>query len=75
MPTSVLVVYATRAGSTQEVAEAVASAPRDTGLAVDIQPLHEAKPLEGYQAVGEPRSTCFGGTKMLSGSPNGTRKL
>lgn len=51
MSASILVAYATRAGSTQEVAEAVASTLREAGLAVDIQPLLKVDTLEGYQAV------------------------
>jgi menaquinone-dependent protoporphyrinogen oxidase len=51
MSTSVLVGYATRYGSTQEVAEAVAATLRECGLAVDIQPMREVRTLEGYSAV------------------------
>jgi menaquinone-dependent protoporphyrinogen oxidase len=51
MPTSVLVAYATRYGSTQEVAEAVAAALRECGLAVDIQPARQVRTLAGYSAV------------------------
>ena len=51
MPTSVLVAYATKYGSTQEVAEAVAAALRESGLKVDIQPAREVRSLEGYDAV------------------------
>ena len=51
MSTSVLVGYATRYGSTQEVAEAVAATLRECGLAVDIQPLRQVRSLAGYSAV------------------------
>ena len=51
MSTSVLVGYATRYGSTQEVAEAVAATLRECGLAVDIQPVREVRTLAGYSAV------------------------
>ena len=51
MSDSVLVGYATRYGSTQEVAEAVAETLRDHGLAVDVQPLRDVRTLEGYSAV------------------------
>ena len=47
----VLVGYATRYGSTQEVAEAVAATLREGGLAVDIRPLREVRTLAGYSAV------------------------
>jgi menaquinone-dependent protoporphyrinogen oxidase len=49
--TSVLVGYATRYGSTQEVAEAIAATLREGGLTVNIQPLREVRTLEGYDAV------------------------
>jgi menaquinone-dependent protoporphyrinogen oxidase len=51
MSTSVLVGYATRYGSTQEVAETVAATLRECELAVDIQPLREVRTLAGYSAV------------------------
>ncbi len=51
MSDSVLVAYATQYGSTQEVAEAVASTLRERGLAVDIQPMRDVRSLEQYRAV------------------------
>ncbi len=51
MAGSVLVAYATRYGSTQEVADAVAATLRDEGLAVDLQPVRQVRSLEGYDAV------------------------
>jgi menaquinone-dependent protoporphyrinogen oxidase len=51
MSTSVLVGYATRYGSTQEVAEAVAAALREGGLEVDLQAVRQVRSLEGYGAV------------------------
>jgi menaquinone-dependent protoporphyrinogen oxidase len=51
MSSLVLVGYATRYGSTQEVAEAVAATLRECGLAVDIQPMREVRTLAGYSAV------------------------
>jgi menaquinone-dependent protoporphyrinogen oxidase len=51
MSTSVLVAYATRYGSTQEVAEAVAATLRERGLAVDIGPMREVRTLDQYHAV------------------------
>ncbi len=51
MSTSVLVAYATRYGSTQEVAEAVAATLRERGLAVDISPMREVRSLDQYHAV------------------------
>jgi len=51
MSSSVLVGYATRYGSTQEVAEAVAATLREGGLEVDIQLMREVRTLAGYSAV------------------------
>ena len=51
MSTSILVGYATRYGSTQEVAESIAATLREGGTAVDCRPLNEVKTLEGYTAV------------------------
>ncbi len=51
MSSSVLVAYATRYGSTQEVAEAVAQTLRERGLAVDIQPMRQVRTLDQYHAV------------------------
>lgn len=51
MPDSILVAYATRYGSTQQVAEAVASALRERGLAVDVQPMRNVENLARYGAV------------------------
>ena len=41
MSASILVAYATRYGSTQEVAEAVASPLHEAGLEVDNQPMRK----------------------------------
>ena len=51
MSTSVLVGYATRYGSTQEVAEAIAATLRESGLPVELQPVREVRTLTGYRAV------------------------
>jgi len=48
---SVLVAYATRYGSTQEVAEVIAATLRQAGLKVTVQPAREVRSLEGYGAV------------------------
>lgn len=47
----ILVGYATRYGSTQEVTGAVAETLRECGLGVDIQPMRDVRTLEGYDAV------------------------
>ena len=51
MSASILVGFATRTGSTQEVAEAIAAALREGGLTVDCRPLKEVQTLERYTAV------------------------
>jgi menaquinone-dependent protoporphyrinogen oxidase len=43
MPSSVLVAYATRYGSTKEVAEAISQTLGESGLAVDLQPLRDVR--------------------------------
>jgi menaquinone-dependent protoporphyrinogen oxidase len=47
----VLVGYATKMGSTQEIAEAVAAELRGGGAAVEVRPLREVRSLEGFAAV------------------------
>ncbi len=48
---SILVAYATRYGSTQEVAEAVAATLRKQGLGVDTQAVRKVRSLAGYRAI------------------------
>ncbi len=51
MDGTVLVAFATRFGSTQEVAEAVAEALRGEGLSVEVKRLRDVQSLEGYRGV------------------------
>ena len=51
MTASVLVAYATRYGSTQEVAEAVAKALRERGLEVELLAAAKVRSLDPYRAV------------------------
>jgi menaquinone-dependent protoporphyrinogen oxidase len=51
MSISVLVGYATRYGSTQEVAEAVAATLRERGLVAELKLLRDVRTLAGYGAV------------------------
>ena len=51
MQKKILIAYATRTGSTQEVAEAVAVTLCESGLEVDIQPMRNVRTLKGYGAV------------------------
>jgi len=48
---SILLAYASRFGSTQEVAETITAALRQAGLEVDNQPMQEVKRLDKYDAV------------------------
>lgn len=48
---SFLVGYATRYGSTQEVAETVAATLRECGLEVDVQPLRKVGTLAKYSGI------------------------
>jgi menaquinone-dependent protoporphyrinogen oxidase len=47
----ILLTYATRFGSTEEVAEAITNALREAGLEVELQPMQEVQRLDGYDAV------------------------
>jgi menaquinone-dependent protoporphyrinogen oxidase len=51
MNTPVLVAHATKAGSTREVAEAVARTLREHGLEADVRPVAEVGTLAPYGAV------------------------
>lgn len=47
----VLITFATRYGSTEEVAQAVAAAMREAGVEVEIKPIRDVRTLEGYDGV------------------------
>ena len=51
MADSILMAYATRYGSTQEVADRIAATLRESGLTVDVQPVKQVQTLDGYRAV------------------------
>jgi menaquinone-dependent protoporphyrinogen oxidase len=51
MTDRLLVAYATKHGSTIEVAEAIASALREHGREVDVEPASDVRALDGYSAV------------------------
>jgi menaquinone-dependent protoporphyrinogen oxidase len=51
MTASVLIAYATRYGSTLEVAEAIGAQLRERGLSVDVRRAREVRSLEGFDAV------------------------
>ncbi len=48
---SILLVYATRFGSTREVAESVATSLREAGLKVDLRLMSQVESLDQYEAV------------------------
>ena len=51
MSARILLAYATRYGSTQQVAEAIANKLRESGLVVDLEPMRQVRTLAGYGAV------------------------
>lgn len=51
MQTKILIAYTTNAGSTREVAEAVASGLRTDGVVTEVRPIEEVQELGSYQAV------------------------
>lgn len=51
MDHKVLVAYASTHGSTQEIAEFVATVLREQGLEADLQPARNVRSLDGYAAV------------------------
>jgi menaquinone-dependent protoporphyrinogen oxidase len=51
MSQEILVAYATKAGSTGEVADAIGRALCDGGAAVDVKPVKEVDDIGGYRAV------------------------
>jgi menaquinone-dependent protoporphyrinogen oxidase len=48
---SILLAYATRFGSTQEVAETIAASLRQAGFDVDMQPMANVKTLDAHDAI------------------------
>ncbi len=51
MSVRILVAYATKKGSTQEVAEVIAERLRAHGLDVELRPAHEIVRLDGYEGI------------------------
>lgn len=51
MSQRILITYASRAGSTAEVAAAIGDALGARGFTVDTKPVAENQPVDGYQAV------------------------
>ena len=51
MPTKILVTYASRTGSTAEIAQAVGKTLAESGAQVDVRPMQEVQDLAPYSAV------------------------
>ena len=51
MSQRILVAHASRAGSTAEVAEAIALVLREAGAQVDVRPVEQVRSLAGYHAL------------------------
>ena len=51
MAEKILVAFSTKAGSTREIAEAIASRLGEKGLEVELQPMKKVKDLSGFNAV------------------------
>ena len=51
MLNKILVAYASQAGSTKSVAEAIGQTLAQSGAAVDVRPMKDVKDLEPYRAV------------------------
>jgi menaquinone-dependent protoporphyrinogen oxidase len=51
MTAQVLVAFATKYGSTKEVAETIAETLRERGLTVELQPMRQVRALADYRAV------------------------
>ena len=51
MPDKILVVYASRAGSTAGVAEAIGKTLAESGVQVDVLPMKDVTDLAPYRAV------------------------
>jgi menaquinone-dependent protoporphyrinogen oxidase len=51
MPANILVTFATKAGSTQEIAEAIAARLREKGLKADIRTMKEVRDISAFSAI------------------------
>lgn len=51
MKKQILIAYATKAGSTAEIAQFIGQTLCENGAAVDVRPIKEVRALDGYQAV------------------------
>jgi len=51
MAAKIIVAFATKYGSTAQMAERIGQVIRDTGLNVDVSPVHRVRDLDEYSAV------------------------
>jgi menaquinone-dependent protoporphyrinogen oxidase len=51
MPTKILITYASRTGSTAEVAQAIGKTLAEDGTQVDVMPMQEVRDLAPYSAI------------------------
>jgi menaquinone-dependent protoporphyrinogen oxidase len=51
MKNRILVTYASRTGSTAEIAEAIGETLAQTGAQIDLRPMQDVKDLSGYSAI------------------------
>jgi menaquinone-dependent protoporphyrinogen oxidase len=50
-PAHILVAYATKHGSTAEIAQSIGAALRDEGIEADVRPAHEVHDVAGFDAI------------------------
>lgn len=80
MKAKVLLAYASKYGSTRDVAEAIAAVLSEAGMTVDLQPMGKVRTLAGYDAVLLGAPLYFGAwhkdaLKFLTGSQEALAKL
>lgn len=51
MPTKILVTYASRTGSTAEIAQAIGKTLAESGAQVDVRPMRQVQDLAPYSAI------------------------
>ncbi len=71
---SILVAYATKSGSTEEVAEVVGRALGESGAAVDVRLARDITGVGSFDAVVVGSPVLSGNPPRLPGSCGGTRK-
>jgi menaquinone-dependent protoporphyrinogen oxidase len=69
MPAPVLIAYATRSGSTGEVAEAIGARMREAGLEVEVGPMH------GLKSIGERTAVVLGAPLYMGRLPGDVQRF